>query len=209
MLKESEMVRMAQAGSEQAFESLVTAYERKIYTLAYRYTGNEQDALDICQEVFIRVYRSISGFKEESAFSTWIYRIASNICIDYSRKKQGKGTVPLYFQGEDGEEMAMEIPDPAEGPEAALDRRELRGDIERALSYLTEEHRQIVLLRDISGLSYGEIGEALAMPEGTVKSRLARARLNLRKILLSWGTIGGESRLTKAKGGAAHESVHG
>lgn len=198
-MEEQLLIRRAKKGEMAAFEELVTLYEQRIYRLALRWSANEQDACDISQEVFLRMYRSIVSFKGESAFSTWLYRITTNVCVDFSRKSAGKTTASL-----DGDEEtpAQQVADtnPASNPESALLNRELSEELAAALRQLSVEHRQIVLLRDVSGLSYQEIGQALELTEGTVKSRLARARKHLRDILLSRGNLLGPSASNVSEG---------
>ncbi len=191
MQDEQASIRLAKEGDEQAFEALVTAYERKVYNYALRSTGNEQDAMDITQEVFLRVFRSLSGFKEESSFSTWLYRITFNICIDFSRKNAKRNENSLSLDGETADGKELELPDERHAPEAAYDRKELREEIAGAILRLSEQHREVLVMREISGLSYAEIAEVLELEEGTVKSRIARARENLRKIIVATGNIFG------------------
>lgn len=186
MTDEQALMQRARRGDTAAFERLVTAYERKVYALALRSTGSEADAADLTQEVFLRAWRSLGKFRGDSAVSTWLYRITMNLCIDFSRKKSFQA-VPLT--DEEGTELPLPDTRAANSPEAALDSRELSRELRAALDELTEEHRKIVLLRDVSGLSYQEIGKLLRLEEGTVKSRLARARRNLRTILLRRGNI--------------------
>lgn len=191
MQDEQASIRLAKEGDEQAFEALVTAYERKVYNYALRSTGNEQDAMDITQEVFLRVFRSLSGFKEESSFSTWLYRITFNICIDFSRKNAKRNENSLSLDGEAADGKELELPDERHAPETAYDRKELREEIAGAILRLSEQHREVLVMREISGLSYAEIAEVLELEEGTVKSRIARARENLRKIIVATGNIFG------------------
>ncbi len=180
-----ELVQRAKAGDEAAFESLVRLHEKMVYHLALRMTGNPEDAGDLTQEAFISAYRALSGFKEESSFSTWIYRLATNACIDFLRKEKRKRGIPLVAQSEDGEQRDLEIPDPGGNPVAELEKKELREAIHRGMERLSPEHKQVLVLREISGLNYLEIAETLGLEEGTVKSRIARARLRLREILLA------------------------
>lgn len=183
---EKQMISRAKKGELTAFEALVTAYERRVFSLAFRFSNNEQDAQDITQEVFLRVYRSLKSFRGDSGFSTWLYRITANICIDHARTAKGNRAISL--ETEDGERP---ITDEAvqHQPEAAVQNTMLRDEINEALAMLSEEHRQIFLLREISGLSYTEIAHILTLEEGTVKSRLARARKQMRDILLQRGNI--------------------
>ncbi len=184
MTDESQVIRRAKEGDENAFEQLVAAYEKKIYNLAYRTCQNAQDAMDITQEVFLRVFRAIGGFKEESSFSTWIYRIASNMCIDFARRCAKNNTVSLTVFDEDGEMSDMEIADDTYTPEVFYEKTEIRREIEKGLRRLSPEHRHIIVLRDINGLSYLEIAGILRLEEGTVKSRLSRARAKLASIIM-------------------------
>lgn len=183
----------------QAFEALVTAYEHRVYALALRSSGNEHDAHDIAQEVFLRVYRSLGSFRGDSGFSTWIYRITMNICVDFARRSAAAPQLAV-LDGED--ETARTLPDGnlSHQPETAAEAAELRDEIQSALAELSEEHRTIVLLRDISGLTYHEIAHTLQLTEGTVKSRLARARKSLREILLRRGNIVAPSASKQAEG---------
>lgn len=184
--KEKQMISRARKGELTAFEELVKEYEQRVFALAYRYCGNEQDAQDVVQEVFLRVYRSLKGFRGESGFSTWIYRITSNICVDHIRAEKGAHNISL--ETEEGEQP---IPDAVSlhQPEAAAENAILREALKEALALLSAEHRQILLLREIIGLSYVEISKMLRLEEGTVKSRLARARKQMREILIEQGNI--------------------
>lgn len=186
MTEEKVWIQRAQKGDAAAFEQLVTAYERKVYALALRSTGSEADAADLTQEVFLRAWRSLNSFRGDSTVSTWLYRITMNICIDFSRKKSLQ-LVPLT--DEEGNELPLPDRRTTNSPEAALENQELSRELNTALKQLTPEHRQAILLRDVSGLTYQEIGRMLALEEGTVKSRLARARRNLRNILIKRGNI--------------------
>lgn len=183
MQGEQFLVKRAKNGDERAFEELVCAYEKKIYNLAYRTCMNEQDAMDITQEVFLRIYRSIGRFKEEASFSTWVYRITSNLCIDFTRKAVKHQAASLTVRDEDGEFRDLEIPDDAPSPEEQQYAKEQHREVERAIASLSPEHSQMVMLRDVNGLSYDEIAEILDISTGTVKSRLARARAKLAAFL--------------------------
>lgn len=179
-------MQRARKGEIAAFETIVTAYERKIYAFALRSTGSEADAADITQEVFLRAWKSMGKFRGDSSVSTWLYRITMNLCVDHARQKNIQA-VPLT--DEEGTELPLPDTRADNLPEAALEGRELSNELQTALGMLTDEHRQIILLRDVSGLSYQEIGRLLTLEEGTVKSRLARARRNLREILIKRGNI--------------------
>ncbi|NLD86912.1 MAG: sigma-70 family RNA polymerase sigma factor [Clostridiales bacterium] len=190
LLDINEAVKRAKNGDINAFEIIVKTYEKKIYNLALRYNNNREDAFDISQEVFIKVFRSIGSFKEESSFSTWLYRVAVNVCIDYQRKnKKHSNSLSLTIRDDDGDEQQLEIEDISYSPETVYDRTELRESIGKALNMLSEEHKQVLILREINGLSYEEIAEVLSLEEGTVKSRIYRGREKLCRILSSEGNI--------------------
>lgn len=199
--EEKEVLKRAKHGELSAFETLITAYEKRVFALAYRACGNEEDARDLTQEIFLRMYRSLDSFKGESRFSTWLYRVAANICIDFNRKAS---TTPKTASLEDGE-AALRLPDQnqARQPEAAAENLELRAELQAGLAALSQEHRTVLLLRDVSGLTYGELAQALDLTEGTVKSRLARARRALREILLQRGNIQAPGPSKKTERGTA------
>ena len=182
MTGEKVLLARAKKGEIAAFESLMTAYENRVYTLALRSTGSEHDAADITQEVFL------DSFRGDSSLSTWLYRVTSNLCVDFARKRAAEGSTASI---DDAESPAASIPDPSRAiqPEQAAENQELREELQYALAQLSEEHRRVVLLRDVAGLPYTEIARTLELEEGTVKSRLARARNSLRKILLARGNI--------------------
>lgn len=186
MADEKQWIQRAREGDTAAFEQLVTTYERKVFALALRSTGSEADAADLTQEVFLRAWRSLDRFRGDSAVSTWLYRITMNICIDFSRRKSLQ-LVPLT--DEEGGELPLPDLRASVSPEAALEGRELSRELSAAIQQLSEAHREVLLLRDVSGLSYQEVGRMLSLEEGTVKSRLARARKSLRKILIKRGNL--------------------
>ena len=183
-MDEKTMVARAKAGDHAAFEEIVRLYEKKLYSIAYRYTGSEQDALDVCQETFIRVYRFIGGFQETSGFSTWIYRICTNVCKDSVTRRQRRGETSLDLQDEEGEEFELPVSDDRYSPEQVVEQRELRQHLQEGIAALSPNHREIVVLRDVEGLSYEKISEVLGLEIGTVKSRLNRGREQLRNFLL-------------------------
>ncbi len=175
---ELELVRCAKDGDAASFEELVKLHQTRVYNLALRMSGNSEDALDLSQEVFLRIYKALPLFKEQSAFSTWVYSIASNVCIDFVRKQSKLKTVSLSSDSET-DAIALEIPDNRYQPELEYEKAELREAISAGLSSLSDEHREILVLREICGLSYQEICDALDLEGGTVKSRLSRARNQL------------------------------
>ena len=188
-MTEQELVRSAQRGSEDAFEALVRAYEKRIYHLALRMCGNAEDAYEIAQEAFLAAWRGLRFFRGESSFSTWIYRLTTNAAIDFLRRRQrqeGGEAVSL-----DDEDTFLEVPDPAPSPHRQAERLELREAVAQGLQTLSPEHRQVLLLRELQGLSYEEIADCLDLEVGTVKSRIARGREKLRKYLLASGNFSG------------------
>ena len=197
-MDEKHLLARARRGEVAAFEELVRLYEKRVYAVALRSAGSPEDAADIVQEVFLRAWRSIESFRGDSGFSTWLFRITMNLCVDCARHKHAQPqTQPLV--GEDDAERP--IPDTAPTPEEHLENSELGRELAAALGDVSGEHRQIVLLRDVSGLSYTEIAEVLEISEGTVKSRLSRARLALRTVLLRRGNLLPSTASNESKGG--------
>ncbi len=183
---DEQLVIACQKGHWEAFESLVARYERKIYSLAFRLSGNAEDANDLAQETFVRLYRSLHTFRGQSAFSTWLYRIATNVCLDELRRRQRHPTISLDTPMETDEgQMDRDVVDLTELPETVYENKELQEVVQRLIAELSEDHRTVLLLRDFESLSYEEIAEILGCQLGTVKSRLNRARAALKdKILL-------------------------
>ena len=200
--EELEIILRVRAGDTDAFEALVLEHQNKVYSLALRMVGNEEDARDMAQEAFIRAFNSLASFRGESKFSVWLYRLTSNICIDFLRGRAKRRTASLNWEDEDGEEGELEIPDERFSPEARLERTELRESVRRGLDSLSPEYREILLLREINGLSYDEISRALSLEEGTVKSRIFRARKKLSEFLIREGNIPGSIASNERKGGA-------
>ena len=186
-MTEQELVRRAKDGDQLAFEQLVTDNEKRIYNLCRRMVGDQEDAAELTQEAFLNAWRGLPGFQAESAFSTWLYRLASNVCLDFLRREKRRKSLSLTVVSLDQEEaVELEIPDQRYAPEGELERLEQRQAIRDGLARLSEEHRQVLVLRELSGLSYREIAQLLGVEEGTVKSRIARARGALRKV---FGTV--------------------
>jgi len=198
--QEAAAVRRVLDGDLSAFEELVAAYEKQVYNLALRMTDNPQDAEDMAQEAFLKAYRNLSQYRGESKFSVWLYRIVSNVCLDYLRAQKRRSATSLSVEDEDGEETQLDLPDESGSPEQLLERKLTREAVQRGLQSLGEEQRQILLLREIQGLSYEEIGLVLQLEPGTVKSRIFRARKKLCAFLLADGNIP-ESYTSTKQGG--------
>lgn len=199
-MTEQELVSRAKQGDQDAFAQLVQANQNRIYTLALRMTGNPEDGADLAQEAFLRAWRSLPSFQGESSFSTWLYRLTSNLCIDFLRKEKRRKSAATFTSLDDEESTApAEVPDHRFTPESKLERKELRAAVGQAMLKLSDEHRQVLVLRELEGLSYIEIAGRLNLEEGTVKSRLARARLSLRNILLADGNFSPPTSSIKMK----------
>lgn len=187
-------------GDANAFEHLVHAYEKNVYNLALRSLGNPQDAEDVTQEAFLKAYRSLSSFRGDSKFSVWLYRIVSNLCLDLLRAKQRRPMQSLTVENDEGEVDELEISDEHFSPEKLLDRKLTRESVQRGLASLPDDSRQILLLRELQGMSYEEIGDTLGLEPGTVKSRIFRARKKLCAFLLQDGNLP-DSIASKYSGG--------
>ena len=186
-MTEQELVLAAQKGDEAAFEELVRQYEKRIYRLALRMCNNSDDAFEIAQEAFLSAWRGLKFFRGDSSFATWLYRLASNAAVDFLRReKRQSGGERISL---DDEENYTEPPDPGPSPQQHAEQGELRQVLGQALETLSPEHRQVLLLRELQGLSYEEISDVLELDLGTVKSRIARAREKMRKYLLRNGNF--------------------
>ena len=169
------------------------AHQDRIYTLCLRMTGDREDAQDAAQEAFLNAWRGLASFQGDSSFSTWLYRLASNACIDLLRKRKRRQERENFCSLDDEEAGWLEPAAPGAGPEEELERKERRQALERELRALPDHQREILVMREVSGLSYQEIGELLSLDLGTVKSRLARARLALKKRLQENGNFFAQS----------------
>lgn len=171
------LVAKSKKGDIIAFEELISGYEKKAYNIAYRMMGNEEDAKDMAQEAFIKIYKSIKNFREESSFSTWLYRIVTNVCLDEIRKRKRNNTLPLEINIESDKGAAhIEIGADKETPEDIFERIEKRQLILNAINSLNEDYKTVIVLRDIQGFGYEEIASMLSCSLGTIKSRINRAR---------------------------------
>jgi RNA polymerase sigma-70 factor (ECF subfamily) len=187
--QELTIIRRVQHGDVNAFELLVAAYEKNVFNVALQMVGNREDAQDMAQEAFLKAYNSLPSFRGDSKFSSWLYRIVSNVCLDFKRRQGRRPSSSLTVEDDEGETLELDIADESQSPEALLERKLTREAVRRGLQELPDEQRQILLLREIQGMSYEEIGEAMGLEEGTVKSRIFRARKKLCAFLLKDGNI--------------------
>ena len=183
ILQDELLIRRAQRGDADAFEQLLLEHQKNVYNLCYRMAGNPDDAMDLSQETFLRAWRCHDQYQFASAFSTWLYRLCSNICIDFLRRRRRQQTVPLTFEDADGEEQTYAVPDPAPLPEEQVELKLTRETLAAAMAQLLPEHRAVLQLRVVNEMSYEQIADVLDIQIGTVKSRLSRARNQLKKIL--------------------------
>ncbi len=180
------LIKSSKSGDIQSFEELISIYEKKAYNIALRIMGNEEDAKDMTQEAFVRIFKSIANFKEQSAFSTWMYRIVTNVCLDEMRKRKNEKLISIDsgFETEDGE-IKLELKSNSETPEEAYHRKENKQVIVGAINELNDEYKSVIVLRDVQGFSYEEIASILSCSIGTVKSRINRGRNLLKDKLKS------------------------
>jgi RNA polymerase sigma-70 factor, ECF subfamily len=176
---ETELIRKATQGDSEAFGILVERYQRRVVGVALAVVHNRDDALELAQETFIRAYENLRSFESRSSFSTWLYRIAANLAIDW-RRHEGRHSV---VRGEEADNEIERLPSSTGDSFAEFSRSELNQRLRTALDELTPEHRAVILLREVEGLSYDEISDILQCPRGTVMSRLHYARNRLRMIL--------------------------
>lgn len=183
--QEQKLVRLLRQRDERAFRKVVTLYQNKVFNLIYRMLGDEQEAEDLAQEVFVTVFRSIDSFRGDAKFSTWLYRIATNHTknrIKYLARRKTKQKQSL--QDVEESHLSGALGDGGiKSPDHQLMGRELENVLQIAISQLEEEHRTLIVLREIENLSYSEIGRITGLAEGTVKSRLHRARLQLKDVV--------------------------
>lgn len=177
------LIRRAQRGDADAFEQLLLEHQKNVYNLCYRMAGNPDDAMDLSQETFLRAWRCLDQYQFASAFSTWLYRLCSNICIDFLRRRRRQQTVPLTFEDADGEEQTYAVPDAQPLPEEQVELKLTHETLAAAMAQLLPEHRAVLQLRVVNEMSYEQIADVLDIQIGTVKSRLSRARNQLKKIL--------------------------
>jgi RNA polymerase sigma-70 factor (ECF subfamily) len=182
------LVQRVRSGDQRAFKALVERYQRKVYSIALGMLKDKEEARDVAQEAFIKVYKYLEHFKGDASFYTWIYRITVNICIDVMRRKGNVKSDHVEFD----ETIATDTAEANIGalgtrlgtnPQKSMLRKELAEKIQAALAEVPEKHRAILLLREVEGMSYEDLSRTLGIPKGTVMSRLFHARLKVQKIL--------------------------
>jgi RNA polymerase sigma-70 factor (ECF subfamily) len=180
---DADLVRQTLCGNTSAYNGLVTRYQRQVYNLAYRMLGNAEDAGDLVQDTFLRAYGALASFRQDASFLTWLYKIASNLCIDQLRSRKARSALSLDVELEEGREPAADARNCS--PEELAIRDSVQDVVQRAISNLPEKYRVVVVMRHLQDMSVEEIANVLNMPTGTVKTHLFRAREMLRGRLRS------------------------
>ncbi len=180
---DADLVRQTLCGNTSAYNGLVMRYQRQVYNLAYRMLGNAEDAGDLVQETFLRAYGALASFRQDASFLTWLYKIASNLCIDQLRSRKARSALSLDVELEEGREPAADSRSCS--PEELAIRDSVQEVVQRAISNLPEKYRVVVVMRHLQDMSVEEIAGVLDMPTGTVKTHLFRAREMLRGRLRS------------------------
>ena len=187
--EERRIIKKVLSGDANAYEELVLANQKNVYNLALKLTCNEEDALDMSQEAFLKAYIQLASFHGRSRFSVWMYRLTYNLCIDFLRKKPKSPDMSLTYQDDGNNIEDIDIPDMRNLPEDVLLREETKQVISESIDELGPSHREILVMREVTGMAYSDIAGILNISEGTVKSRLSRARKNLVSILAKKGTL--------------------
>ncbi len=184
---ERELIENCKSGDQKAFAEIVLHRQKKVFNMAYRMLGNLEEAKDLAQEVFISVFESIKDLKEEIKFDAWLTQITLNHCRNrwkYLKRRQYFNSDSLEdpIETEEGT-MPKAFYDPSDNPETLYEKKMTQEFIQRGLLRLKDDQRELVILRDLQGFSYEEMGELLGLPEGTIKSKLHRARMDLKEVL--------------------------
>ena len=200
MNHEELLLQRAKDGDQAAFGELVTLYEKKVYALTLRMCKHPEDAAEASQEAFLAAWQGLKFFRGDASFSTWLYRLASNACVDLLRRESRHRTAAGPSLND--EEVYLDVADSAPSPHTIAESNELKQQIEEGLRALSPEHREVLILREIHQLSYDEIAQALSLDSGTVRSRISRGRKQLRNFLLKSGNFSppGTSKHTGKEG---------
>ena len=191
-LEDMELIEKVKAGQREAYGELVKKYQDRVFNTCWRICGHLEDARDLTQEAFLKALENITAFRQQSGFYTWIFRVAVNLALSHRRKETRRRTISLDQQadaaGTQAAQLVTSLGKSARGddPVAGADEAEMRGAVLRALNALDADHRAVLVLREIEGMNYREVGEILDLPPGTVRSRLHRARMALREAMLPW-----------------------
>jgi RNA polymerase sigma-70 factor (ECF subfamily) len=194
-LEDAELIEQVKAGQTESYGRLVEKYQDRVFNACWRICGHIEDARDVTQEAFLRAFDNISSFRQQSGFYTWVFRVAVNLALSHRRKAKIRQAIsldqPVDVAGSQAADLARQVRDAAaEDPAGAAGEAELLGRVAGALQDLDDDYRAVVVLRDIEGLDYREIGEILELAPGTVKSRLHRGRMALRNAVMP--TLNGE-----------------
>jgi RNA polymerase sigma-70 factor (ECF subfamily) len=190
---DEELVARSISGDTESFNELILRWERPIYALAYRTIGREEDARDVCQETFLRAFRALPGFRGQAKFSSWLYRIALNLCRDWMRRER-RAPVVQVPEDTDAMELAAAV-EPSESIEDLVARRDLTRIVERVMARLPEEQRTAIVLKEYHGLTFQEIADLVGCPLSTVKTRLYQGLTVLRRELEKDGATRQSSQL--------------
>ena len=182
--QEASLIKQSKAGDIESFERLIAEHQKKVFNIAYRMLGNLEDANDVAQEALVKAYRGIENFKGKSSFSTWLYAIVNNACIDFIRKNRKVNMIYLdrEYETEEGT-YKIQLNNNEDTPEQLFEKKEVQKLVHESINELGYNHRKVIILRDIEYFSYKEIAQILSCSEGTVKSRISRARNNLKAII--------------------------
>ncbi len=189
--EEAAFVSRLQANEDSAYDELVRTYHASIFHVAYRMLGDAGEASDVAQDIFLKVFRSIGGFKGQAALKTWIFKIVFSEILNRLRwwKRRYRFSTVSLDDDQNGNGSGYHVTDTRPTPEQALESREQETAIQKALSTLSSDHRSIIVLRDIEGFSYSEIADVLGVSIGTVKSRICRARADLKRGLMQYLSV--------------------
>ncbi|MBE7026745.1 MAG: sigma-70 family RNA polymerase sigma factor [Ruminococcaceae bacterium] len=186
-MQEGELIKKSAEGNQGAFEQLIAPYMQSVVNHAYMMLGDKEDACDMAQEAFVKAFVSVKSFGGQSSFKTWLFKIATNVCLDFLRKKKRRPNVlSLTIEGEDTNAVMSDVADTQFSPDTILESNELKDAIIKAINSLDAEYRAAIVLRELEGMDYKSISKVLGVSLGTVKSRINRARLQLREKLLEY-----------------------
>ncbi len=181
-MNKHELIEKASKNNVEAFEKLISPYTNKLLNHAFRILKNREDAEDALQEAYLKIYSSLDKFEGNSSFKTWIYKIVTNVCLDMLRNQKKISKTSLNVTNEDGNQE-IEIPDDTYSPDVSAQKKAALEALKDALNDLDDDHKIVITLRDIDGLSYEDIANITSTNVGTVKSRISRARMRLKKLL--------------------------